>query len=140
MTFLLNLLDQPKEFAIECDKAPHNPQSVPDLLSLPRRKDHAYGRLGRAFHHVLALFIEAGCDGIVFFEGDEQGRQRRLVVVTGFDVISGLLEAQSGELLNTPQPLEPGAISSIAEPAQQLAVAHLPITAFAFQRLLDTLR
>jgi hypothetical protein len=75
---------------------------VPNVIRIPRREDEAHGRLGGAFHHVLAFFVETGGNGVVLFEGDKQGWQWRLVVVAGFDVIPGLLERKPGEPLNTP--------------------------------------
>jgi hypothetical protein len=75
---------------------------VPNFIRIPRREGDTHGLLGSAFHHVLALFVETGGNGVVLFKGDKQRRQWRLVVVTGFDVIPGLLERKPGEPLNTP--------------------------------------
>jgi hypothetical protein len=47
---------------------------VPNLLRLARRKDNAHGWLRGAFHHGLALFIEAGGNGVMLFENDKQSR------------------------------------------------------------------
>jgi hypothetical protein len=57
-----------KEGAIERDKAFDDPECVPNFICFSRRKDDAHGRLGGAFHHGLAFFVEAGDDGIVIFE------------------------------------------------------------------------
>jgi len=88
----------------------------------------------------LALFVEAGCDRVTVFEADKQGRQGRLIKLTGFNVVPGLLETKPGEALNSPQALDPVGIAPRGEPAQQFAIAHLPIAAFMFQRFPDTLR
>ncbi|MGD0894360.1 MAG: hypothetical protein ABR923_22800, partial [Terracidiphilus sp.] len=129
-----------KDGTIDRDKAFHDPPRMPNFIRVPRRKDRAHGWLGSAFHHGLAFFVKAGDDRVVIFEGDEQGRQWGIVVVTRLDVIPGLLERKPGETLNAPQPLDPGAESAIAEPAQQLAVARSPIAGVAFQRPPDALR
>src|ERR1035437_6174280 len=94
MAFLLNLLDQLEEFTIERDEAFYDPQHVPDFIRLAWREDDTHGRLGGAFHHVLALFIETGGDGVLLFEGDKQGRQWRLVVVAKFEVLTRLLRSE----------------------------------------------
>src|ERR1035437_9005254 len=140
MAFLLNLLDQLKDFTIERNKAIHDSQSVPDFIRLAWREDNTYGRLGGAFHHVLALFIETGGDGVLLFEGDKQGRQWRLVVVAKFEVLTRLLEWKPRQALNAPQSLEPRTEFAIAKPAQQIAVACFPIRTFALLRLPNTLR
>jgi hypothetical protein len=84
---LLNHFDQLEEFAVKRNEAIHYSHRVPDFIRPARRKDDAYGRLSRAFHHVLALFVEACGDGVVLLEDDEQSGQGRLVVVTKFEVV-----------------------------------------------------
>jgi hypothetical protein len=103
----MNFLNQLKEFAIDRDEPFQRSQCVANFLWCPRRKDHAHHRLGRTFHHGLALFVETGDDGIVLFEGDEQGGQRWIVVVPGFEIIPGLFEWHPGEPLNPPQTFNP---------------------------------
>jgi hypothetical protein len=92
MAFLLNLLDQLEEFTIERNKAIHDAECVSDFICLPRREDNAHGRLCGALHHILALFVEAGSDGIMLFECNKQRRQRWIVVVAEFEVFPRLLE------------------------------------------------
>jgi hypothetical protein len=78
---LLQLFDQLKEFMVEQDEALHDAKRLPYFLGVLRMESHAYGGLRGAFEHVLALFIKAGRNSVSFFEGHQQGRQRRAIVV-----------------------------------------------------------
>jgi hypothetical protein len=69
-----DFLDQFKKRAVERNETIHDPNCVPNLLRVMRRKDNAHGRFGRAFHHGLSLFVEAGGDGVMLFECDKQRR------------------------------------------------------------------
>jgi hypothetical protein len=85
---LLQVLYQLEEFMVEQDEAFDDANRLPYFLGVLRVESHAYGRLRSPFKHVLALFIEAGRDGVSFLECDQQGRQWRTVVVTLFDEIA----------------------------------------------------
>ena len=82
----MDFLYEREEFRIDLDEARHNPQRSAHFAWIGWREDGAERRLGRAFEHRLALFVEAGYDGVLLFEANEKARQWRLVVVALFEV------------------------------------------------------
>jgi hypothetical protein len=78
----LNSFYEFKEFAVDGDEVAHHLPRSFDLCHIPRTEDNGQSRFGRALHHVLALFVEAGGDDVMLIEGDKQRRQRRTVVVS----------------------------------------------------------
>ena len=91
------------------------------------------------FEHRLALFVEAGDDGVVLFETDKQARQWRLVVVAVFEVLPRLLQGKPRQLLDAAQPTDPVFELSFAMPPQQCPVMRLAFAKIALQRLPDAL-
>ena len=75
-----------KELRIEPNKSFNESQRIAHLVWIGWREDGAERRLGRAFEHRLALFVETGNDGILLFEANEKARQWRLVVAALFEV------------------------------------------------------
>ena len=73
-----------KKFRIDPNKSFNESQRITHFDLIGRREDGAERRFRGAFEHRLALFVEAGHDGVMLFEADEQAWQRRLVVVALF--------------------------------------------------------
>ena len=73
-----------KELRIDPNKSFNESHRIAHFVWVGWREDGAERRLGRAFEHRLAFFVETGHDGVVVFETDKQARQWRLVVVALF--------------------------------------------------------
>jgi hypothetical protein len=74
----MNRFDKRKQFRVDLNEARYDPQRIAHFVWIGWREDGAERRLGRAFEHRLALFVETGYDGVVLFEANEQARQWRL--------------------------------------------------------------
>jgi hypothetical protein len=83
----MNRFDKRKQFRIDLNEARRNPQRNAHFAWIGRRENGAERRLGRAFEHRLALFVETGHDGVVLFETDKQARQWRLIIIALFEVL-----------------------------------------------------
>jgi hypothetical protein len=83
----MNRFNKQEQFRVDLNEARYNPQRGAHFAWIGRRENGAERRLGRAFEHRLALFVETGYDGILLFEANEKARQWRLVVVALFEVL-----------------------------------------------------
>jgi len=100
---LMNRFDKREQFRVDLNKARYDLQRIAHFVWVGWREDGAERRLGRAFEHRLALFVETCHDGVVLFETDKQARQWRLVVVALFEVLPRLLQRKPRQLLDAAQ-------------------------------------
>jgi hypothetical protein len=126
---------------VEHHEAFQDSNNLPHFLGVLWMEGHSHCGLRSHFEHVLPLFIKAGRNGIPLLERDQQGRQRRAIVVTLFDETAGWANADPGELLKPSQTLDPRTVSTGAVFAQKPAGAETPsIVVIFFQAQSDALR
>ena len=87
---------------------------------------------------MLALLIEAGGDGVPFFEHDEKGWQRRSVVNPGFGKVLSVV-SDARKLLDDLQMPDPGCELSLAVAFEQPAIPKPPKPRLALQAIANAL-
>jgi len=107
MGYLLQLLNEEKELIVKGYKLIGNTHCLLNLFGLLRREDHADGRLRASLQHVLSFLIEAGADRVMLFECNQYAWQWRAVIVSLLLKVAGMLQVETRDPLDLPQPLDP---------------------------------
>ncbi len=92
---------------VEEDEARDDANRLTHFFWILRMEGHPHGGLRSSLEHVLALFIETGRHGVPFLECNQQGRQRRAIVIALFDEVARWMNPNAGELLQAAQALDP---------------------------------